>query len=155
MSRWHLLGCAFSLPEVGPVVRSVRKQFAGRGAQVDRRLRSLEVLELVGLADKRNARVLSLSGGQQRRLDVAVALAGDPDLLFLDEPTTGFDPNARHDAWDIVKNLAGLGKTVLLTTHYMDEAQQPADEVALIARGRIVGGAPRPHSAAETGFDPS
>jgi len=100
-----------------------------------------EVLDLVGLSDKRNA--LTLSGGQQRRLDVAIALAGDPDLLFLDEPTTGFDPNARHEAWDIVKNLAGLGKTVLLTTHYMDEAQQLADEVAVIARGRIVGrGAP-------------
>ena len=97
-----------------------------------------EVVELVGLAEKRNARVVSLSGGQQRRLDVAIALAGDPDLLFLDEPTTGFDPNARHEAWHIVKGLAELGKTVLLTTHYMDEAQNLADRVAVIARGRIV-----------------
>jgi ABC-2 type transport system ATP-binding protein len=97
-----------------------------------------EVVELVGLADKRNARVLRLSGGQQRRLDMAVALAGDPDLLFLDEPTTGFDPSARHEAWDVVRNLSALGKTVLLTTHYMDEAQSLADRVAVIAGGRIV-----------------
>ena len=97
-----------------------------------------EVVELVGLTEKRNTRVLKLSGGQQRRLDVAIALAGDPDLLFLDEPTTGFDPSARHEAWQVVRNLAALGKTVLLTTHYMDEAQQLADRVAVIARGRIV-----------------
>jgi ABC-2 type transport system ATP-binding protein len=102
-----------------------------------------EVIALVGLEEKRNSRVLKLSGGQQRRLDVAIALAGDPDLLFLDEPTTGFDPSARREAWEIVKNLAGLGKTVLLTTHFMDEAQFLADEVAVIAAGRIVArGAP-------------
>jgi ABC-2 type transport system ATP-binding protein len=97
-----------------------------------------EVIELVGLMDKRDSRVVRLSGGQQRRLDVAIALAGNPDLLFLDEPTTGFDPSARHEAWQVVKNLAGLGKTVLLTTHYMDEAQYLADRVAVIAGGRIV-----------------
>jgi ABC-2 type transport system ATP-binding protein len=97
-----------------------------------------EVIELVGLAEKRNARVTTLSGGQLRRLDMAVALAGDPDLLFLDEPTTGFDPSARREAWEVVKNLASLGKTVLLTTHYMDEAQYLADRVAVIAEGRIV-----------------
>jgi len=97
-----------------------------------------DVVELVGLIEKRDARVITLSGGQQRRLDVAIALAGDPDLLFLDEPTTGFDPSARHEAWQIVKDLADLGKTVLLTTHYMDEAQNLADHVAVIARGRIV-----------------
>jgi ABC-2 type transport system ATP-binding protein len=102
-----------------------------------------EVIELVGLEAKRNARVIKLSGGQQRRLDVAIALAGNPDLLFLDEPTTGFDPSARREAWEVVKNLAGLGKTVLLTTHYMDEAQYLADRVAVIAAGRIVAeGAP-------------
>jgi ABC-2 type transport system ATP-binding protein len=102
-----------------------------------------EVIELVGLTDKRNSRVAKLSGGQQRRLDVAIALAGDPELLFLDEPTTGFDPSARRDAWQVVKNLAALGKTVLLTTHYMDEAQHLADRVAIIANGRIVAeGAP-------------
>jgi ABC-2 type transport system ATP-binding protein len=82
--------------------------------------------------------VTSLSGGQKRRLDVAVALIGDPEMLFLDEPTTGFDPSARREAWEVVKNLAGLGKTVLLTTHYMDEAQYLADRVAVIAAGRIV-----------------
>ncbi len=97
-----------------------------------------EVIELVGLSDKRTSRVVKLSGGQQRRLDVAIALAGDPDLLFLDEPTTGFDPSARREAWEVVKNLAALGKTVLLTTHYMDEAQYLADRVAVIASGRIV-----------------
>ena len=92
----------------------------------------------MGLQDKRDERVVKLSGGQQRRLDVAIALAGDPELLFLDEPTTGFDPSARHEAWDVVKNLATLGKTVVLTTHYMDEAQYLADRVAVIADGRIV-----------------
>ena len=86
--------------------------------------------------------MLKLSGGQQRRLDIAIALAGDPDLLFLDEPTTGFDPSARHEAWEIIKNLAALGKTVLLTTHYMDEAQYLADQVAVISNGRIVAEGP-------------
>jgi len=97
-----------------------------------------DVIDLVGLTGKRNSRVVRLSGGQQRRLDVAIALAGDPELLFLDEPTTGFDPSARHEAWQVVRNLAELGKTVLLTTHYMDEAQHLADRVAIIAAGRIV-----------------
>jgi len=97
-----------------------------------------EVIELVGLAEKRTTRVNKLSGGQHRRLDVAVALAGDPELLFLDEPTTGFDPNARRNAWEIVRNLAEIGKTVFLTTHFMDEAQVLAHRVAVIARGEIV-----------------
>jgi len=97
-----------------------------------------EVIELVGLAEKRTTRVNRLSGGQHRRLDVAVALAGDPELLFLDEPTTGFDPNARRNAWEIVRNLAEIGKTVFLTTHFMDEAQVLAHRVAVIARGEIV-----------------
>jgi ABC-2 type transport system ATP-binding protein len=101
-----------------------------------------EIIEVVGLREKRRARVNKLSGGQQRRLDVAVALAGDPDLLFLDEPTTGFDPGARRNAWGVVKNLAELGKTVFLTTHYMDEAQYLADTVAIIARGEIVAEGP-------------
>jgi ABC-2 type transport system ATP-binding protein len=96
------------------------------------------VIDLVGLAEKRNARVNKLSGGQQRRLDVAIALAGDPELLFLDEPTTGFDPNARRNAWEIVKNLTGIGKTIFLTTHFMDEAQYLATRAAVIAKGRIV-----------------
>jgi ABC-2 type transport system ATP-binding protein len=97
-----------------------------------------EVIDLVGLGEKRTTRVKKLSGGQQRRLDVAVALAGDPELLFLDEPTTGFDPNARRNAWGIVKNLADIGKTIFLTTHFMDEAQFLADRVAVIAKGEIV-----------------
>ena len=101
-----------------------------------------EVIEVVGLADKRDARVVKLSGGQQRRLDVAIALAGDPELLFLDEPTTGFDPGARRNAWEIVRNLIALGKTVLLTTHYMDEAEALADRVAVIANGQIVAEGP-------------
>jgi ABC-2 type transport system ATP-binding protein len=97
-----------------------------------------EVIDLVGLAEKRNTRVNKLSGGQQRRLDVAIALAGDPELLFLDEPTTGFDPNARRNAWEIVKNLTGIGKTIFLTTHFMDEAQYLATRAAVIAKGLIV-----------------
>ena len=101
-----------------------------------------EVIEVVGLTAKADTRVIKLSGGQQRRLDVAIALAGDPELLFLDEPTTGFDPSARRGAWEIVKNLASLGKTVLLTTHYMDEAQYLADRVAVIAAGVIVAEGP-------------
>ena len=102
-----------------------------------------ETMGLVGLTEQRNIRVRKLSGGQQRRLDVAIGLAGDPDLLFLDEPTTGFDPSARRDAWGLVDGLRDLGKTVFLTTHYMDEAQALADRVAIIARGEIVAlGAP-------------
>jgi ABC-2 type transport system ATP-binding protein len=101
-----------------------------------------EVIGLVGLGDKQDARVIQLSGGLQRRLDMAIALTGDPQLLFLDEPTTGFDPSARHEAWDVIKDLAALGKTVFLTTHYMDEAQYLADRVAVIAGGRIVAEGP-------------
>ncbi len=97
-----------------------------------------EILQLVGLEAKRDERVLRLSGGQQRRLDVAIALAGDPDLLFLDEPTTGFDPSARREVWEVIKNLRTLGKTVLLTTHFMDEAQYLADRLAIISDGLIV-----------------
>ena len=113
-----------------------------------------EIIDLVDLGAKRDSRVTTLSGGQIRRLDMAIALAGDPDLLFLDEPTTGFDPSARREAWEVVKNLASLGKTVLLTTHYMDEAQYLADRVAVIAAGRIVAEGPpatlgdRDHAAA-------
>jgi ABC-2 type transport system ATP-binding protein len=101
-----------------------------------------EVVDLVGLSGKRDTRVNKLSGGQQRRLDVAIALAGDPELLFLDEPTTGFDPGARRNAWQIVRNLIALGKTVFLTTHYMDEAQHLAKRVAVIANGVIVAEGP-------------
>jgi ABC-2 type transport system ATP-binding protein len=97
-----------------------------------------EVVDLVGLDEKRTARVKTLSGGQQRRLDLALGIVGDPDLLFLDEPTTGFDPSARHRSWELVDSLRDLGKTILLTTHYMDEAQNLADRVAIMAAGRIV-----------------
>ena len=97
-----------------------------------------DAIDHVGLAEKAGTRAGALSGGQLRRLDVAVALIGDPDLLFLDEPTTGFDPSARRQAWDMIAGLASLGKTVFLTTHYMDEAQHLAGRVAIIANGRIV-----------------
>jgi ABC-2 type transport system ATP-binding protein len=97
-----------------------------------------EVIALVGLDEKRDARVKTLSGGQQRRLDLALGLVGDPEILFLDEPTTGFDPAARRAAWDMIRSLRELGKTVLLTTHYLDEAEQLSDRVALLRRGHIV-----------------
>ena len=116
-------------------VREVHRMFAGYYANprdVD------EVIELVGLADKQDARVRTLSGGQKRRLDLGVALVGDPELVFLDEPTTGFDPAARRSAWEMIRSLRSLGKTILLTTHYLDEAQQLADRVAVIRAGLIV-----------------
>ena len=106
--------------------------------------RSDEVIDLVGLADKRDARLGTLSGGQQRRADVAVALIGDPELIFLDEPTTGFDPSARREAWRMIEGLRELGRTVVLTTHYMDEAQHLSDRVSIMRTGEIVAtGAPR------------
>ncbi|HKR99672.1 MAG TPA: ABC transporter ATP-binding protein [Candidatus Dormibacteraeota bacterium] len=97
-----------------------------------------EIIELVGLSDKADVRVKSLSGGQQRRIDLALGLVGDPELVFLDEPTTGFDPSARRNAWEIVRSMRALGKTILLTTHYMDEAQELADRICVMARGRVV-----------------
>jgi ABC-2 type transport system ATP-binding protein len=102
-----------------------------------------EVLALVGLTEKADERADTLSGGQRRRLDLALGIAGDPELIFLDEPTTGFDPAARRQSWGLIDNLRSLGKTILLTTHYMDEAQQLADRVVVIARGRVIAeGAP-------------
>jgi len=101
-----------------------------------------EVIALVGLEEKADSRIKTLSGGQRRRLDLALGLIGDPELLFLDEPTTGFDPSARRQAWDVVRSLGQLGKTILLTTHYMDEAQALADRVVVIAAGRIVAEGP-------------
>ena len=97
-----------------------------------------EVIALVGLASKRDARVKTLSGGQKRRLDLGVALVGDPDLVFLDEPTTGFDPAARRAAWEMIRSLRSLGKTILLTTHYLDEAEQLADRLAVLREGVII-----------------
>jgi ABC-2 type transport system ATP-binding protein len=115
------------------------------------------VVELVGLAGKRDERVRTLSGGQLRRLDLALALVGDPELIFLDEPTTGFDPAARRQAWETIRDLRSLGKSILLTTHYMEEAQRLADRVAILAGGQIVGtGSPRDllaaHAAVEIRF---
>jgi ABC-2 type transport system ATP-binding protein len=101
-----------------------------------------EVIELVGLQDKRSIRVRRLSGGQRRRLDLGLALVGDPELIFLDEPTTGFDPGARRRAWETIRGLRSLGKTILLTTHYLDEAEQLADRVAVLRRGEIVASGP-------------
>jgi len=130
-------GVVLQQSELTPLltVREVHRMFAGYYAHprdVD------EVVELVGLAEKRDARVKTLSGGQKRRLDLGIALVGDPDLVFLDEPTTGFDPAARRSAWDVIRSLRSLGKTILLTTHYLDEAQQLADRVAVIRAGEIV-----------------
>jgi ABC-2 type transport system ATP-binding protein len=108
----------------------------------DRPRDSEETIALVGLESRQSVRTGELSGGQRRRLDLALALVGDPELVFLDEPTTGFDPAARRAAWDVVRALGGLGKTVLLTTHYLDEAQALADRVAIVKDGRIVAQGP-------------
>jgi ABC-2 type transport system ATP-binding protein len=116
-------------------VREVLKLFGG---YYPRPRATGEVIDLVGLGAKAGARVKTLSGGQQRRLDLALGLVGDPDLLFLDEPTTGFDPSARRRSWELIESLRELGKTILLTTHYMDEAQNLADRVAILAGGRVV-----------------
>ena len=97
-----------------------------------------EIVEIVGLTEKANARVRTLSGGQKRRLDLGLALVGDPELIFLDEPTTGFDPGARRAAWETIRNLRSLGTTILLTTHYLDEAEQLADRVAVLRDGKII-----------------
>jgi ABC-2 type transport system ATP-binding protein len=97
-----------------------------------------EVLDLVGLGDRPDVRVAALSGGQRRRLDLALGIAGDPELVFLDEPTTGFDPSARRHSWELISALRDLGKTIVLTTHYMDEAQHLADRVVVIARGKVI-----------------
>jgi ABC-2 type transport system ATP-binding protein len=116
-------------------VREVHRMFAGyyeKPRDVD------EVIDLVGLSEKRDAKIKTLSGGQKRRVDLGIALVGDPDLVFLDEPTTGFDPAARRSAWEMIRSLRSLGKTILLTTHYLDEAQQLADRVAVIRAGEIV-----------------
>lgn len=98
-----------------------------------------EVIDLVGLKEKKNSRIAKLSGGQKRRLDVAYGIVGNPRMLFLDEPTTGFDPSARRGAWDLVSDLRTLGTTILLTTHYMDEAQALADHIVVIGAGKVVG----------------
>jgi ABC-2 type transport system ATP-binding protein len=131
------IGVVLQSSELWPnlTVREIHRVFAGyyeRPRDVD------DVIGLVGLDEKSDARVKTLSGGQKRRLDLGLALVGDPDLVFLDEPTTGFDPAARRNAWVLIRSLRELGKTVLLTTHYLDEAQQLADRVAVLRAGEIV-----------------
>ena len=117
---------------------SVREVLDLYGTAYSRRRPIDEVLDAVELTEKADARVRSLSGGQQRRVDLALGLIGDPDLVFLDEPTTGFDPAARRRSWDLVRNLTAGGKTVVLTTHYLEEAEQLADRVVVMSGGRIV-----------------
>jgi ABC-2 type transport system ATP-binding protein len=131
------IGVVLQSSELSPnlTVAETHAMFAGyyaRPRNVD------EVIDLVGLREKRDARVKTLSGGQKRRLDLGVALVGDPELLFLDEPTTGFDPTARRAAWEMIRSFRSLGKTILLTTHYLDEAQNLADRVAVLRDGEIV-----------------
>jgi ABC-2 type transport system ATP-binding protein len=131
------IGVVLQQSELNPLlsVRETHQMFAGyyhEPRDVD------EVVDLVGLGDKRDARVKTLSGGQKRRLDLGVALIGNPELVFLDEPTTGFDPAARRAAWDMIRALRSLGTTILLTTHYLDEAQQLSDRVAVLRDGLIV-----------------
>jgi ABC-2 type transport system ATP-binding protein len=132
-------------------VREILELFAG---YYERARDAGEVIELVGLGDKRETRVRTLSGGQLRRLDLALALVGDPELIFLDEPTTGFDPAARRQAWETIRDLRALGKSILLTTHYMEEAQTLADRLAILRDGRIVAtGSPRELLSGATGVE--
>src|SRR3954453_3985827 len=127
------------LQETGvPAELSVAELLVMYGRPYPRRRPADELIELVGLEDQHDARAGALSGGQRRRLDLGLALVGDPELLFLDEPTTGFDPSARREAWAAVRSLCSLGKTVVLTTHFMDEAQALADRIAVLRAGRIV-----------------
>jgi len=117
---------------------TVRESLRTFGGYYSRSRNVNEVIEIIGLGDKADARVRTLSGGQKRRLDLGIALIGDPELIFLDEPTTGFDPGARRAAWETIRNLRSLGMTILLTTHYLDEAEQLADRVAVLRAGEIV-----------------
>jgi ABC-2 type transport system ATP-binding protein len=148
------------LAQVGIVLQECAvEQFLSVRETLDRRSRYYphprdvsEVIQAIGLQEKAEARVRTLSGGQQRRLDLGLGLIGDPEVLFLDEPTTGFDPTARREAWDVVRQLASEGRTVLLTTHYMDEAQALADQVAVITHGQIVAkGTPESIGGRDTG----
>jgi ABC-2 type transport system ATP-binding protein len=131
------IGIVLQSSAVYPVL-SVRETLELFGGYYPRPRRPDEVIELVGLAEKADARVRTLSGGQLRRLDLALALVGDPELIFLDEPTTGFDPAARRQAWETIRGLRELGKSILLTTHYMEEAQRLSDRIAILGQGRIV-----------------
>ena len=131
------VGLVLQACELDPLL-TVRETLSMFGAFYTHARAVDEIVELVGLADKRDERLGRLSGGQRRRADVGVALIGDPDLVFLDEPTTGFDPAARREAWSMIEGLKALGKTVFLTTHYMDEAQHLADRVAILRAGKVV-----------------
>ena len=117
---------------------STREALELYGAPYSNRRPIDELIELVELTDKADDRIVSLSGGQRRRVDLALGLIGNPELVFLDEPTTGFDPRARRRSWDVISNLTSLGSTIVLTTHYLDEAEYLADRVAVMAKGRIV-----------------
>ena len=117
---------------------TVTEQLAQFGGYYEHPRPVEEVIGLIGLEEKRDARARKLSGGQRRRLDLGLALVGDPELIFLDEPTTGFDPAARRRAWGTIRSLRALGKTILLTTHYLDEVEQLADRVAVLREGQIV-----------------
>ncbi len=127
------------LQETGvELVLTVREVIELYGMSYSRRRPAHDLISLVGLEEKADARIKTLSGGQRRRLDLALGLVGDPDLVFLDEPTTGFDPAARRKSWELVEGLTALGKTILLTTHYLDEAQHLADRIVVLNEGRIV-----------------
>jgi ABC-2 type transport system ATP-binding protein len=136
--RWReRLGVVLQSSSLYPNL-TVRESLAVFGGYYEHPRDPDEVIEIVGLAEKARARCRTLSGGQKRRLDLGLALVGNPELIFLDEPTTGFDPGARRAAWETIRNLRSLGTTVLLTTHYLDEAEQLADRVAVLREGRIV-----------------
>jgi len=147
------IGIVLQSSAVYPLL-SVREILELFGGYYERARDVGEVIELVGLGEKREARVRTLSGGQLRRLDLALALVGDPELIFLDEPTTGFDPAARRQAWETIRDLRALGKSILLTTHYMEEAQTLADRLAILRDGRIVAtGSPRELLSGATGVE--
>jgi ABC-2 type transport system ATP-binding protein len=136
--RWReRLGVVLQSSSLYPNL-TVRESLRVFGGYFDERRDTDEVIEIVGLTEKADARCRTLSGGQKRRLDLGLSLIGNPELVFLDEPTTGFDPGARRAAWDTIRNLRSLGTTILLTTHYLDEAEQLADRVAVLREGRIV-----------------
>ncbi len=136
--RWReKLGVVLQSSSLYPNL-TVRESLEVFGGYFTHRRDPAEVIEVIGLADKADARCRTLSGGQKRRLDLGLALIGNPELLFLDEPTTGFDPGARRAAWETIRQLRSTGTTILLTTHYLDEAEQLADRVAVLREGAIV-----------------
>jgi ABC-2 type transport system ATP-binding protein len=131
------IGIVLQQEGLSPVI-TVREAIELYGAAYPHPRPADEVMDLIGLADRAHVRAGTLSGGQRRRLDLGLGICGDPELVFLDEPTTGFDPAARRQSWELIERLRSLGKTILLTTHYMDEAQHLADRVVVISRGRVI-----------------